>query len=52
VRTLREEIIPKKRYRQRTPAMVTGLTDHVWTLKEWLLFSSTKRYKLSPFSRR
>jgi IS1 family transposase len=41
VRTLREEIIPKKRYRQR-----------MWALKEWLLFSSTRRYKLSPFSRR
>jgi hypothetical protein len=52
VRTLREEIIPKKRDRQRTPAMVSGLTDHVWTLKEGLLFPSTKRYKLSPFSRR
>lgn len=52
VRTLREEIIPKKKYRPRTPAMVAGLTDHVWTLKEWLLFSSTKRHKLSPFSRR
>jgi hypothetical protein len=48
VRTLREEIIPKKRYRRRTAAMVAGLTDHVWTLKEWLLFPSTKRYKLSP----
>jgi hypothetical protein len=31
---------------------VAGLTDHVWTLKEWLLFPSTQRYKLSPFSRR
>jgi IS1 family transposase len=52
VRTLREEILPKKKYRERTPAMVAGLTDHVWTLKEWLLFPSTKRYQLSPFSRR
>jgi IS1 family transposase len=52
VRTLREEIVPKKKYRPRTAAMVAGLTDHVWTLKEWLLFPSTKRYKLSPFSRR
>jgi IS1 family transposase len=49
VRTLREEIIPKKRYRQRTAAMVAGLADHVWTLKEWLLFPSTKRYQLPPF---
>lgn len=52
VRTLREEIIPKKQYRPRTAAMAAGLTDHVWTLKEWLLFSSTKRYKMSPFSGR
>jgi IS1 family transposase len=51
VRTLREEIGPK-RYRQRTAAMAAGLTDHVWTLKEWLLFPSTKRYKLPPFSHR
>jgi IS1 family transposase len=49
VRTLREEIIPKKRYRQRTAAMVAGLADHVWTLEEWLSFPSTKRYQLPPF---
>lgn len=52
VRTLREEIIPKKQYRPRTAAMVAGLTDHVWTLNEWLSFPSTKRYKLPPFRRR
>jgi IS1 family transposase len=51
VRTLRQEVAPK-RYRQRTPAMAAGLTDHVWTLKEWLLFPSTKRYQLPGFSRR
>ena len=51
VRTLREEIAPK-RYRARTPAMVAGLTDQVWTLREWLLFPSTARYKLPPFTRR
>jgi IS1 family transposase len=27
-----------KRWRSRTPAMVAGLTDHVWTLREVLLF--------------
>jgi hypothetical protein len=52
VRTLREEIIPKKRYRHRTAAMVAGLADQVWTLKEWLLFPSTNRYKLPPFRKR
>ena len=51
VRTLREEVGPK-RYRERTPAMVAGLTDHVWSLEEWLLFPSSGRYKLPPFSRR
>ena len=51
VRTLREEIAPK-RYRPRTPAMVAGLTDRVGTLREWLLFPSTPRYKLPPFTRR
>ena len=50
VRTLREEVGPK-RYRQRTPALAAGLTDHVWSLEEWLLFPSSKRYKLPPFSR-
>jgi IS1 family transposase len=51
VRTLREETRPKH-YRQRTPAMVAALTDHVWSLKEWLLFSSTSRYRLPAFRRR
>jgi IS1 family transposase len=51
VRTLREEVAPK-RYRQRTPAMVAGLTDHVWPLDEWLLFPSNTRYKIPLFSRK
>ena len=37
VRTLRQEVGPK-RYRDRTPAMAAGLTDHVWSLQEWLAF--------------
>jgi IS1 family transposase len=49
VRTLREQI-GKRRYRQRTPAMAAGLTDHVWSLQEWLLFPSNSRYKLPPLS--
>jgi IS1 family transposase len=48
VRTPREAIGPK-RYRQRTAAMAAGLTDHVWSLSEWLLFPSTERYRLPPF---
>jgi hypothetical protein len=27
-----------KRWRPRTPAMAAGLTDHVWTLREVLMF--------------
>jgi hypothetical protein len=27
-----------KRWQPRTPAMAAGLTDHVWTLREILLF--------------
>jgi hypothetical protein len=35
VRTLREPI-GEGAYRKRTPAMAAGLTDHVWSLQEWL----------------
>ena len=35
VRTLREEI-GEGRYRRRTPAMAAGLTDHVWSMSEWI----------------
>jgi IS1 family transposase len=45
VRTLRVKVAPK-RYRRRTPAMAAGLTDHVWSLEEWLLFPGNNRYKL------
>jgi len=37
VRTLREEELPG-RYRPRTPAMAAELTDHVWSLREWLTY--------------
>jgi IS1 family transposase len=30
-------------YRQRTPAMAAGLTDHIWTLKEWLSYPAVQR---------
>ncbi len=26
----------KGRYHQRTPAMAAGLTDHIWSIREWL----------------
>jgi hypothetical protein len=35
VRTLREPV-GEGAYRKRTPAMAAGLTDHVWSLQEWL----------------
>jgi len=31
------------RWRQRTPAMAAGLTDHVWTLSEWLALPGVQR---------
>jgi hypothetical protein len=39
VRTLREKVQEgPPRYRQRTPAMAAGLTDHAWTMEELLCF--------------
>ena len=35
VRTLRRRV-RRRRYQPRTPAMSARLTDHVWTLDEWL----------------
>jgi IS1 family transposase len=31
------------RWRQRTPAMAAALTDRVWSLHEWLIFSAVQR---------
>jgi len=42
VRTLRQEVGPRQ-YRPRTPAMAAGLTDHVWSLREWLSFPAFPR---------
>jgi IS1 family transposase len=36
VRTLRQKD-EQGQWQQRTPAMVAGLTDHVWSLEEWLI---------------
>ena len=30
------------RPRQRSPAMAAGLTDHVWTMREWLTYPSVR----------
>jgi IS1 family transposase len=42
VRTLRERGA-NGRWRTRTPAMAAGLTDHVWSLAEWLAFPAVQR---------
>ena len=31
------------RYRARTPAMAAGLTDHVWSVAEWITFPAVQR---------
>jgi hypothetical protein len=41
VRTLRARS-PDGSRRERTPAMAAGLTDHVWSLAEWLKFPTIK----------
>jgi IS1 family transposase len=42
VRTLRVKIAANH-YEQRTPAMVAGLTDHIWTTKEWVNYPAVRR---------
>ena len=42
VRTLRQRGA-EGRWRQRTPAMSAGLTDHVWSMAEWLAFPGAQR---------
>jgi IS1 family transposase len=41
VRTLREKTAGH--WEARTPAMVAGLADHVWSLSEWLSFPAIQR---------
>ena len=41
VRTLRKKV-GRKQYQPRTPAMVAGLTDHVWTIKEWVTWPAVR----------
>lgn len=41
VRTLRVKV--DGRWRERTPAMAAGLTDHVWSLSEWLAYPAVQR---------
>jgi IS1 family transposase len=43
VRTLRIREDKESPWQQRTPAMAAGLTDHVWSLAEWLAFPGVQR---------
>ena len=38
LREPREDLSDGRRYRQQTPAMAVGLTDHIWTWEEFLTF--------------
>jgi hypothetical protein len=42
VRTLREST-DEGRWQKRTPAMAAGLTDHVWSISEWISFPALLR---------
>jgi len=42
VRTLRLKDADNQ-WQQRTPAMAAGLTDHLWSLEEWLAFPGVQR---------
>jgi IS1 family transposase len=44
VRTLRKKV-GRRQYQPRTPAMVAGLTDHVWTIHEWATYPTNHRRK-------
>jgi hypothetical protein len=43
VRTLRVRDA-RGRWQPRTPAMEAGLTDHVWSMNEWLAFPAVQHY--------
>ena len=46
MRTLRQKLRRKegrRRWRQRTPAMAAGLTDHIWSIAEWVSRPSVQR---------
>ncbi len=36
------------RWLKRTPAMAAELADHVWSLKEWLIFRSFNAIRTPP----
>jgi len=44
VRALRVQV-GEKEYQQRTPAMAAGLTDHIWTTREWATYPAVNRLR-------
>ena len=44
VRTLRKKV-GRRKYQAQTPAMVAGLSDHVWTIQEWATYPTKRRIK-------
>jgi hypothetical protein len=42
VRTLRLQVA-EHQFAQRTPALVAGLTDQVWTIQEWVSYPAVQR---------
>jgi hypothetical protein len=42
VRTLRSRA-PGGSWQARTPAMAAGLSDHVWTIEEWIRYPAKPR---------
>jgi hypothetical protein len=47
VRTLRLEL-GEQHYQQRTPAMAAGLTDHIWTLRDWVTYPAVTQVRDTP----
>ncbi len=47
VRTLRVEV-GERQYQQRTPAMAAGLTDHIWTMREWATHPTVRIIRGTP----
>jgi IS1 family transposase len=47
VRTLRLEV-GERQYQRRTPAMAAGLTDHIWTIQEWVTYPAVRRMRGAP----
>ena len=47
VRTLRLEV-GEHQYQQRTPAIAAGLTDHIWTIREWVTYLAVTQIRGTP----